>query len=93
MGKYTNVCSLEEPKQIDFDLDTIFIRHNIKHVEIEVKGEKIKKYFYTEMQMNQMEYLEYLQKETIKSQQLQDDMILDNAYRVAVLELNNQSAL
>lgn len=90
MKIYKNVYYSYEVEETMFDVDTVFVRKNIRIEKDDIGNVNC---FCDEMQMNQMEYLEYLQNETIKSQQLQDDMILDNAYRVAVLELNSQSVL
>lgn len=84
-----------KPTTYEFDIDTVYIRSNIRE-EIktnEDKQESIKFWVYDETQCNFNEFIELLNSKVDKSNSEQENLILDNAYRVAVLELNNQSAL
>ena len=77
---------------IEFNVDTIYIRTNIRR---EKKVDKTTKqeyeyWVYDEVQYTFNEYLEVLNSKVDKSNKAQEDLILDNAYRVALLELNAQ---
>lgn len=77
---------------IEFNVDTIYIRTNIRREkEIDEITQKEYEYWvYDEIQYTFNEYLEVLNTKVDKSNKAQDDLILDNAYRVAVLELSAQ---
>lgn len=90
MKQYKDSCSLSEVKEIEFDVDTIFIRTNI-HIEKKlIDNEEVIRWRFDEIQINLMEFVEMLNSKVEKSNKAQDDLILDNAYRVALLELNAQ---
>ena len=90
MKQYKDSCSLSEVKEIEFDVDTIFIRTNI-HIEKKlIDNEEVIRWRFDEIQINLMEFVEMLNSKVDKTNSIQEDMIVDNAYRVALLELSAQ---
>lgn len=90
MKQYKDSCSLSEVKEIEFDVDTIFIRTNI-HIEKKlIDNEEVIRWRFDEIQINLMEFVEMLNSKVDKTNSIQEDMIIDNAYRVALLELSAQ---
>ena len=73
---------------IEFNKDTIYIRSNIRKEYDDSFKKEI--WIYDEIQYTFNEYLEVLNTKVDKSNKAHDDLILDNAYRVALLELNAQ---
>lgn len=94
MEKYRSYASLNDTKEeIFWDKNTVFLRKNFNKVNHELYGEVFE---YSETRMTYEEYIALLDAKNKKLEDemiKKDDLILDNAYRVAVLELNNQSAL
>ena len=90
MKEYKNVSGtyIEGVPTIDFNIDTIYIRTNIKTDERMKNG-----YVYDEIQYTYNEYLEVLNSKVDKSNIEQETLILDNAYRVAVLEISTGATL
>lgn len=90
MKEYKNVSGtyIDGVPTIDFNIDTIYIRTNIKTDERMKNG-----YIYDEIQYTYNEYLEVLNSKVDKSNIEQETLILDNAYRVAVLEISTGATL
>lgn len=90
MKEYKNVSGtyIDGVPTIDFNIDTIYIRTNIKTDERMKNG-----YVYDEIQYTYNEYLEVLNSKVDKSNIEQETLILDNAYRVAVLEISTGATL
>lgn len=90
MKEYKNVSGtyIDGVPTIDFNIDTIYIRTNIKTDERMKNG-----YVYDEIQYTYNEYLEILNSKVDKSNIEQENLILDNAYRVAVLEISTGATL
>lgn len=72
---------------IEFNVDTIYIRTNIRREKDKQEHEY---WVYDEVQLNVMEFVEMLNSKVDKTNSIQEDMIVDNAYRVALLELSAQ---
>lgn len=93
MQEFKNVHGTQTKVEgIEFNVDTIYIRTNIrreKEVD-EITQREMEYWIYDEIQLNVMEFVEMLNSKVEKSNKAQDDLILDNAYRVAVLELSAQ---
>lgn len=70
---------------VEFNVDTIYVRTNIR------KGETC--WIYDEIQYTYNEYLALLDKKVDKSNIEQENLILDNAYRVAILEISTGATL
>ena len=90
MKEYKNVSGtyIDGVPTIDFNIDTIYIRTNIK------TDERMKNwYVYDEIQYTYNEYLEVLNSKVDKCNIEQETLILDNAYRVAVLEISTGATL
>lgn len=88
MQEFKNVIGTQDKVEgLEFNVDTIYIRINIRREKDEQEHEY---WVYDEIQLNVMEFVEMLNSKVEKSNKAQDDLILDNAYRVAVLELNAQ---
>lgn len=91
MKEYKNVEGTQEKVDgIEFNVDTIYIRTNIRREKNIINEEEIEYWVYDEVQYTFNEYLEVLNTKVDKSNKAQEDLILDNAYRVALLELNAQ---
>lgn len=77
---------------IEFNVDTVYVRTNIRREkEIdETTKQEYEFWIYDEKQYTYNEYLEFLNSKVDKTNSAQDDIILDNAYRVAILELSAQ---
>lgn len=80
---------------MDFNKDTIYIRTNIRReTEInEMTKEEVTYWVYDEKQYSYNEYVEFLNGKVEKSNIEQEALILDNAYRVAVLEISTGATL
>lgn len=88
MQEFKNVIGTQDKVEgLEFNVDTIYIRINIRREKDEQEHEY---WVYDEIQLNVMEFVEMLNSKVEKSNKAQDDLILDNAYRVAVLELSAQ---
>lgn len=88
MQEFKNVTGTQDKVEgLEFNVDTIYIRTNIRREKDEQEHEY---WVYDEIQLNVMEFVEMLNSKVEKSNKAQDDLILDNAYRVALLELNAQ---
>ena len=93
MKEYKNVQGTQDKVDgIEFNVDTIYIRTNIRREkEVDQTTQQESEFWvYDEVQYTFSEYLEVLNTKVDKSNKAQDDLILDNAYRVAVLELSAQ---
>ena len=87
--------SQEHVNGLEFNIDTIYVRTNIKKeiVTDETTKEKREFWVYDEIQYTYNEYLEVLNSKVEKSNIEQEALILDNAYRVAVLEISTGATL
>ena len=74
---------------LEFNIDTIYARTNIRKKDIfDEEGKKVRElWVYDEKQYTYEEYVVILNSKVDKANSAQDDLILDNAYRVAMLEL------
>ena len=93
MIEYKDVYGTQERVDgIEFNIDTIYVRTNIRREKKidELTQKEFEYWVYDEIQYTFNEYLEVLNTKVDKSNKAQDDLILDNAYRVALLELNAQ---
>lgn len=96
MKEYKDVHgSQEHVDGIEFNVDTIYIRTNIKREKkVDEITQKDHEYWvYDEVQYSHNEYLEILNTKVDKSNIEQETLILDNAYRVAVLEISTGATL
>lgn len=93
MIEYKDVYGTQERVDgIEFNIDTIYVRTNIRREKKidEMTQKEFEYWVYDEVQYTFNEYLEVLNTKVDKSNKAQEDLILDNAYRVALLELNAQ---
>ena len=93
MIEYKDVYGTQERVDgIEFNIDTIYVRTNIRREKKihELTQKEFEYWVYDEVQYTFNEYLEVLNTKVDKSNKAQEDLILDNAYRVALLELNAQ---
>ena len=93
MIEYKDVYGTQERVDgIEFNIDTIYVRTNIRREKKidELTQKEFEYWVYDEIQYTFNEYLEVLNTKVDKSNKAQEDLILDNAYRVALLELNAQ---
>lgn len=88
MQEFKNVIGTQDKVEgLEFNVDTIYIRTNIRREKDEQEHEY---WVYDEVQLNVMEFVEMLNSKVDKTNSIQEDMIVDNAYRVALLELSAQ---
>ena len=87
--------SQEHVDGLEFNVDTIYIRTNIRKeiVVDEATKENYEFWVYDEKQYTYEEYVVILNSKVDKANSTQDDLILDNAYRVAVLEISTGATL
>ena len=81
--------SQEHVDGLEFNIDTIYVRNNIRREKFvdEATKESYECWMYDEIQYTYDEYVVILNSKVDKANSAQDDLILDNAYRVAMLEL------
>lgn len=80
---------------LEFNIDTIYVRNNIRREKIvdEATKESYECWVYDEIQYTYDEYVVILNSKVDKSNIEQETLILDNAYRVAVLEISTGATL
>lgn len=110
MEKYKNVHgSQDKVDGIEFNVDTIYIRTNIRREKKidEITQQEYEFWVYDEVQYTFNEYLEVLNTKVDKSETeqntkitdleelnaAQDDMIFEQSYEIAMLKLNSANAV
>lgn len=80
---------------LEFNVDTVYVKQNIRKKEIfDEEGKKVRElWVYDEIQYTYDEYVVILNSKVEKSNIEQEALILDNAYRVAVLEISTGATL
>lgn len=78
---------------LEFNVDTVYIRTNIRKEKETLGDKEVEFWVYDEKQYTYEEYIVILNSKVDSTNSAQDDLILDNAYRVAMLELATTAAL
>ena len=108
MQEYKNVHGTQEKVNgIEFNVDTIYIRTNIRREKELINEREVEYWVYDEVQYTYNEYLEVLNTKVDKSETeqntkiidleelnaAQDDMIFEQSYEIAMLKLNSANAV